>query len=281
MLVQLLKNLEGTGWSRVMIVPRSGPLRDQAEYEDDIGVALDALETGYEDERRSVDVRLLCGADWQLQRPALAVFGGLLWIFCNHPALYDFIARFSSWNENALSLRRMLLRNNLPGSKPIGVHYDQIFLRHGDPTSITAWVPMGDIKLNGGGLIYLEDVGDMLTWIVGDGIGVDLEQAFFKRAKEAGMSDEEAKNGFNANMMATGLLSEFSAEFAREHGRRRLVSAYEAGDVVLHRSEDIGWCQRACKYQVGESENTIKHNHPVILLLAGAYHPRNPSLSFS
>lgn len=76
--------------------------------------------------------------------------------FCNHPALYDFIARFSDWGNNTLSLRRTLLRNNLPGSKPIGVHYDQIFLRYGDPTSITAWVPMGDIKLNGGGLIYLE-----------------------------------------------------------------------------------------------------------------------------
>lgn len=37
------------------------------------------------------------------------------------------------------------------------VHYDQIFLRYGDPTSVTAWVPMGDIKLNGGGLIYLEN----------------------------------------------------------------------------------------------------------------------------
>lgn len=76
--------------------------------------------------------------------------------FCNHPALYDFIARFSDWGTNTLNLRRTLLRNNLPGSKPIGVHYDQIFLRYGDPTSITAWVPMGDIKLNGGGLIYLE-----------------------------------------------------------------------------------------------------------------------------
>lgn len=77
--------------------------------------------------------------------------------FCNHPALYDFIAKFSGWGKNTLSLRRTLLRNNLPGSKPIGVHYDQIFLRYGDPTSVTAWVPMGDIKLNGGGLVYLED----------------------------------------------------------------------------------------------------------------------------
>jgi phytanoyl-CoA hydroxylase len=41
--------------------------------------------------------------------------------FCNHPALYDFIAKFSGWGKNTLSLRRTLLRNNIPGSKPIGV----------------------------------------------------------------------------------------------------------------------------------------------------------------
>ncbi|KAJ6157051.1 hypothetical protein N7497_005936 [Penicillium chrysogenum] len=127
--------------------------------------------------------------------------------FCNHPAL-----------------------NNLPKSKPIGVHYDQIFLRYGDPTSITAWVPMGDIKLNGGGLIYLEN---------GDKVGIEMEEAFFTKAKQAGLTDEEAKSAFNSNMMSTGLLSEFPTDFAREHGQRWMVSAYEAGDVVLHKPHMI------------------------------------------
>lgn len=77
--------------------------------------------------------------------------------FCGHPDLYNFIAKFTGWNESTLAFRRTLLRNNIPGSKPIGVHYDQIFLRHGEPTSVTAWVPIGDIKLAGGGLMYLED----------------------------------------------------------------------------------------------------------------------------
>jgi phytanoyl-CoA hydroxylase len=40
-------------------------------------------------------------------------------------------------------------------------------------------------------------------------------------------------------MMATGLLSESPAEFARQHGRRWLVSDYEAGDVVLHKPHTI------------------------------------------
>lgn len=75
----------------------------------------------------------------------------------HHPDLYNFVAKFTGWNEDTLTFRRSLLRNNIPGSKPIGVHYDQIFLRHGEPTSVTAWVPIGDIALEGGGLIYLED----------------------------------------------------------------------------------------------------------------------------
>ena len=77
--------------------------------------------------------------------------------FCAHPALHNFVGKLTGWGDNTLRFQRSLLRNNVPGSKPIGVHYDQIFLRHGEATSVTAWVPIGDIKVNGGGLIYLED----------------------------------------------------------------------------------------------------------------------------
>jgi phytanoyl-CoA hydroxylase len=76
--------------------------------------------------------------------------------FCKHPMLRDTIARISGWGENTFGVKRSLLRNNTPGNKAIGVHYDQIFLRNGEDTSVTAWVPMGDISLTGGGLIYLE-----------------------------------------------------------------------------------------------------------------------------
>lgn len=77
--------------------------------------------------------------------------------FCKHPVLTEFIARMSGWGEdNTLQFRRSLLRNSIPGTHATGVHYDQIFLRHGEVTNLTAWCPMGDIKLEGGGLIYLE-----------------------------------------------------------------------------------------------------------------------------
>lgn len=169
--------------------------------------------------------------------------------FCNHPDLYGFVARFMGWGDNTLSFKRTLLRNNPPGSKPIGVHYDQIFLRYGDPTSVTAWVPIGDIKLNGGGLIYLEDgtsayiprmcyKAQQLT-TAGDSVGLKLEEEFTTRAKQAGLTEEEARSAFNSNMMATGLLSEFPAEYAKEQGRRWLASSYEAGDVVLHKPHAV------------------------------------------
>lgn len=77
----------------------------------------------------------------------------------NHPKLLQFVADFTGWGDKTLAIRRTLLRNNTPGNKAIGVHYDQIFLRHGEPSVLTAWVPVGDIALDGGGLIYLQDGG--------------------------------------------------------------------------------------------------------------------------
>lgn len=76
--------------------------------------------------------------------------------FSKHPALIGFISKLTGWGDNTLQFRRSLLRNNIPGTKAIGVHYDQIFLRYGEDTNLTAWCPMGDIKLEGGGLMYLE-----------------------------------------------------------------------------------------------------------------------------
>ncbi|KAJ4243470.1 hypothetical protein NW762_014801 [Fusarium torreyae] len=150
--------------------------------------------------------------------------------FCNHPVLKDFIARLTGWGDDTLTVRRTLLRNNTPGNKAIGVHYDQSFMRYGEPTSVTAWVPMGDVKIDGGGLIYLEG---------GEILGAELEDGFSKKAKAAGMTDEEMRDAFNSNMMTTGFLAEGPADFGRQHGRKWLVSEYEAGDVVLHTSHMI------------------------------------------
>ncbi|KAJ4516555.1 hypothetical protein HRR83_001889 [Exophiala dermatitidis] len=150
--------------------------------------------------------------------------------FCKHPALRDYIARLTGWGENTLGVRRTLLRNNTPGNKAIGVHYDQIFLRYGDDSAVTAWVPIGDVSKQGGGLIYLEK---------GHTLGAEIEEEFTRKAKASGLTDEEAKNAFNQNMMSGGMLADGPAEFARRYNRRWLLTEYEAGDVVLHNSYAI------------------------------------------
>lgn len=144
---------------------------------------------------------------------------------CRHPAIHDLVAKFTAWGGSTLSIRRTILRNNMPQNKAIGVHYDQIFLRHGEDTFVTAWVPIGDISIEGGGLIYLEK---------GHDIGREIEEDFVARAQTAGMTDEETKSAYNANMMSGGLLDEGPARFAKKYNRRWLLTAYEAGDVVFH-----------------------------------------------
>lgn len=76
----------------------------------------------------------------------------------------------------------------------------------------------------------------LLTGVAGHTIGAEIEQDFTNRAKAAGMSEEQAKNAYNHNMMGGGLLATGAAEFAKEHGRRWLLTDYQAGDVVFHKS---------------------------------------------
>ncbi|KAF3055114.1 putative phytanoyl- hydroxylase protein [Daldinia childiae] len=145
--------------------------------------------------------------------------------FCKHPTLHSFISKFTGWGDNTLGLTRSLLRNNTPQNKAIGVHYDQIFLRYGEDTSMTAWIPMGDVALDGGGLIYLEG---------GHTLGQDIEASFYDLAEKTGLSEEETRNAFNKNMMSGGLLADGPKEFSEAHRRKWLAANYEAGDVVLH-----------------------------------------------
>ncbi|KAG9195540.1 phytanoyl-CoA hydroxylase [Alternaria panax] len=144
---------------------------------------------------------------------------------CKLPVLKDFIARITGWGDNTLGVCRSLLRNNTPGNKAIGVHYDQIFLHHGEPTSVTSWVPLGVLSLTGSGLIYLEN---------GHPLGREVEEDLNRKAAERGLSEEETKNASNQNMLPTGLLADGPREYSDTFDRRWLVTNYEAGDVVLH-----------------------------------------------
>lgn len=147
--------------------------------------------------------------------------------FTEHPILKSFIQTFAGWADTTL-LRRSLFRPNVPGGETTQVHYDQIFLRGGPPTALTAWVPLGDCPVNGGGLLYLENSVPL---------GQELEDGFTDAAKD--FTQEERISAFNANMTHGGFLEKDSGRFGTVWGRKWLAADYEAGDVVLHNAFNI------------------------------------------
>ncbi|KAJ5750635.1 hypothetical protein N7533_007663 [Penicillium manginii] len=136
--------------------------------------------------------------------------------------LEGFVGKLAQFQDPML-LKRTLLRCNVPGAETTPVHYDQIFLRAGPATSVTAWIPLGDCSLAGGGLMYLEKSVD---------IGKKFEADFSEKSRD--LTDEERLSAFNKNMMAGGFLDRNAATFGKFWGRRWLVAPYEAGDVVFH-----------------------------------------------
>ena len=79
-------------------------------------------------------------------------------------------------------------------------------------------------------------IGFLMVYFIGHRLGAQIERDFTERAKSCGMTEEEAKDAFNQNMMSGGVLTDGPREFGLEHNRKWLVFAYEAGDVVLHNS---------------------------------------------
>ena len=151
--------------------------------------------------------------------------------FVAHPKLREMVRELMGWEEDVL-LQRTMLRHNVPGGKGTGVHYDKLFLRGGDAFFLTAWVPIGDVRHDGGGLVYLENSVN-----VGDAI----ENDFNERAKDFTLG--EKISAFNRNMTDTGILNDnppdFESMYAGLVGRHEkewkwLVADYEAGDVVFH-----------------------------------------------
>ena len=142
--------------------------------------------------------------------------------FCSQPRLTDFIDEFI--RGISYLHKRKILRHTLPNSdNATPAHYDLIYLRAGTDNIITAWVPIGDIAIQEGGLMYLE--GSHLE-------GVKLEKEFSK--KNADLSREEQINAFNKNMTEGGWISKDFPDLANKFNSQWLVANYEAGDVLLH-----------------------------------------------
>ncbi|RYP56432.1 hypothetical protein DL769_009917 [Monosporascus sp. CRB-8-3] len=142
--------------------------------------------------------------------------------FCESQELRDFVSRFMGWAKPQM-LQRTMLRAFVPDSELTPVHFDQMYLRAGPPTSLTAWVPIGNVSLEGGGLMYLEQSTD---------IGKKTEQDFADNA--ANLTDEERISAFNRNMNDGGFLSRDTVTYGRDKRRKWLIADYEVGDVIFH-----------------------------------------------
>jgi len=142
--------------------------------------------------------------------------------FCLQQPIWEFYERLF---EGAPYLhKRKIIRHTKPfESAATGAHYDLTYLRAGTDQVATSWIPIGDVPVQMGGLVYLEGSH---TW------GVRTEEEF--RSQNNAMSREEQINAYNKNMSSTGWLTKDLPNLADRLDTRWLIADYEAGDMVVH-----------------------------------------------
>ncbi len=142
--------------------------------------------------------------------------------FCFSPRLWQF---YETFMDGPVYLhKRKLVRYTRPGDPTCtGAHYDLTYLRGGTDSVCTSWIPIGDIPVEMGGLVYLEG---------SDRWGREMEAEF--REKNQDLSPEERISAYNKNMAKGGWLSKDLPDLAARMGRRWLMADFEAGDMVVH-----------------------------------------------
>jgi ectoine hydroxylase-related dioxygenase (phytanoyl-CoA dioxygenase family) len=120
--------------------------------------------------------------------------------------------------------KRKLVRHTRPFDKNCtGAHYDLVYLRGGTDRLCTSWIPIGDIPVEMGGLVYLEG---------SDAIGRKMEAEYQKTSQH--LSPEERVSAYNRHMDNSGWMGKDLAALADTLNTRWLVADYEAGDMVVH-----------------------------------------------
>jgi ectoine hydroxylase-related dioxygenase (phytanoyl-CoA dioxygenase family) len=120
--------------------------------------------------------------------------------------------------------KRKIVRHNRPFDKnTTGAHYDLIYLRGGTNRLCTSWIPVGDIPVEMGGLVYLED---------SDAWGRQMEADYQEKA--AYLPPEERVSAYNRHMDNAGWMTKDLPALAERVSTRWLVADYEAGDMVVH-----------------------------------------------
>lgn len=127
--------------------------------------------------------------------------------FCTQPALRGWFEWM--YAEATFLHRRRIIRHIRPGETGVGTatqaHYDLVYLRQGTDRLLSAWIPLGDIPLERGPLIYLE--GTHLDYISAEHHGRKLPAA-----------------SITADLPS----------LADQHDRRWLGTSFRAGDVMIH-----------------------------------------------
>lgn len=142
--------------------------------------------------------------------------------FCLQPRLWRFFDRFLG--GPSYLHKRKIVRYTAPGKGfTTPAHYDLIYLRGGSDTVCTCWIPIGDIPVEMGGLIYLEG---------SDALGRKMEREFARQ--NAQLPPEERISAYNRNMAEGGWIGRDLPGMADRFDTRWLAADYEAGDIVLH-----------------------------------------------
>ncbi len=141
--------------------------------------------------------------------------------FCLMEPIWQFYEMFLE--GSAYLHKRKLIRHGVPlDRKTTGAHYDLIYLRGGTDRICTSWIPIGDISVEMGGLVYLEG---------SDSWGRETEAKFSVQNQQ--LLPAERISAYNKNMK-TGWLQLDLAQLADQLNTRWLVADYEVGDMMVH-----------------------------------------------
>ncbi len=147
--------------------------------------------------------------------------------FCLAPPIWQFYE--DVLGEPVMLHKRKILRYTKVGDLACtGAHYDLTYLRAGTDRVYTNWIPIGDIPVEMGGLVYLEGSH---AW------GRKMEAEF--SALNANLSPEEQISAYNRNMSETGWITKDLPSLSERLNARWLMADYEAGDVVFHSAYQI------------------------------------------
>ncbi|MCX5214532.1 phytanoyl-CoA dioxygenase family protein [Kitasatospora sp. NBC_00240] len=128
---------------------------------------------------------------------------------CRDPRLVAFYRWFLGTPDLHLH-RRKIIRHVGPGESGIGTatqaHYDLVYLREGSSNVVSCWIPLGDVPVDRGPLIYLEGSHRKVL------------------AQEAAGTLKRPAASITADLPA----------LAEEYDSRWLVTDFSAGDLMVH-----------------------------------------------